>query len=507
MSPELPPRVGLSIIKRASIAAVAIVLMTAAAVSAAVFLQVDEAINIIEREGRPAIEIPEIDRADAGEPRTIMVLGSDERYGDEELKIPPRSDTIILARLDPDEDAITVMSIPRDLKVDIPGVGIPDKINSAFTRGGARLTLRTVKALLSTPERPFHINHVVTVSFSDFRRAVDYLGCVYLDIDRRYFNDRGGPGGYATIDIQPGYQKVCGRDALDYVRYRHTDNDLVRAARQQDFLRQLKDQDAVRSRLTFNKRNEVFKMVGRYTDTDKTLRRKKDLFSLFKLVAFAAGKPIQEVRFGDGRLEDDGSYLTASEGAIRATVDDFFNARVPTAPKADLQSGEDEKRFARERRKRKRNKASEVPGLEVASKEGEDMAIVAQSKLDFPFYFPRLRPTGSAYAGTQARTYTLKDGKGKKHRAYRMVVSLGPPGEYYGIQGMTWKQPPILDDAHDTRTVNGRKLNVYYDGRRVRLVAWRTKRGVYWVTNTLVRKLSAQKMIAIAASLRRVGQS
>ena len=57
------------------------------------------------------------------------------------------------------------------------------------------------------------------------------------------------------------------------------------------------------------------------------------------------------------------------------------------------------------------------------------------------------------------------------------MVSKGVVGEYYGIQGMTWREPPILDDPHEIRTVNGRKLELYYDGSRLRLVAWRTKHG------------------------------
>jgi hypothetical protein len=86
------------------------------------------------------------------------------------------------------------------------------------------------------------------------------------------------------------------------------------------------------------------------------------------------------------------------------------------------------------------------------------------------------------------------------------VLSKGLAGEYYGVQGMTWKDPPILDGAHDTRTVNGRKLDLYYDGRRLRLVAWRTKRAVYWVSNTLSQSLNSRQMIAIADSLRRLKQ-
>ena len=93
---------------------------------------------------------------------------------------------------------------------------------------------------------------MINVNFGGFRRAVNYVGGVYVDVDRRYYNDNttAAPGeAYATIDVQPGYQRLKGQDALDYVRYRHGDNDFFRAARQQDFLRQISHQDAVRALL------------------------------------------------------------------------------------------------------------------------------------------------------------------------------------------------------------------------------------------------------------------
>jgi len=114
----------------------------------------------------------------------------------------------------------------------IPGHG-SSKINAAYALGGPKLSVKTIKALLN-----IRINHVVNVNFGGFRRAVNRLGCVYADIDRKYFNDNHPPAGggpnYAVIDIEAGYQKLCGQDALDYVRYRHFDTDLVRAARQQE---------------------------------------------------------------------------------------------------------------------------------------------------------------------------------------------------------------------------------------------------------------------------------
>jgi LCP family protein required for cell wall assembly len=510
VSPEEPPRLGISIVKRAAMAATAIVLLSAAAVSAAGFLQLDTVINDFEaaRQGRPVIEVPELVRADAGDAQTIMLIGSDQRYEDKQLKIPPRSDTIILARLDPDKDAITLMSIPRDFKVtNPPWGGFSDKINAAYANGGANMVVKTVKQLLSTPERPFEINHVIQIGFGGFRRGIDYLGCVYVDIDRRYFNDRGGVGGFATIDVQPGYQKLCGRDALDYVRYRHTDNDVVRGARQQDFLRQLKDQDAVKAKLSADNRKEILKIVARYTDPDKGFLKKKTLIAMIKLSAYVAKKPVQEVQFGDGRLEDEGQiYLTASADAISDTVDNFFNARTTAKPRGELEATAEEKKAARKTRK-KPNKESSIPGLEIARKEGEDQAIVASGKLDFPFYFPELRNVGARYASPEPRTYSIRDGTGDLHRAYRMVLKAGVENEYYGVQGTTWRDPPILDGAHDTIERGGRKLLVYYDGRRVRLVAWKTKKAVYYVHNTLLRTITKRKMIGIAASLRRLGSS
>ena len=84
------------------------------------------------------------------------------------------------------------------------------------------------------------------------------------------------------------------------------------------------------------------------------------------------------------------------------------------------------------------------------------------------------------------------------------MLYAGAYGEYYGVQGMTWKDPPILDDPDRTRTVGGRKLLLYYDGSHLRLVAWRTPKAVYWVTNTLTLSIPNSRLIAIAGSLRRL---
>ena len=234
-----PPRPGRGLLKRAAVGAVLITLLSAATVASAGLLAVDELITIVKNESAPIPGIEgALDDVDTGKPQTILVLGSDRRYQDVRDKNPVRADTLLLVRLDPSKRATAVMSIPRDLKVDIRrgnGQVVTDKINASYALGGPRLSVRTVRELLHIP-----IHHVVNVNFGGFRRAVNRLGCVYVDVDRDYFNDNNPPNGgqfdYATIDIDPGYQKLCGQDSLDFVRYRHFDDDFVRAARQQSFL-------------------------------------------------------------------------------------------------------------------------------------------------------------------------------------------------------------------------------------------------------------------------------
>ena len=99
----------------------------------------------------------------------------------------------------------------------------------------------------------------------------------------------------------------------------------------------------------------------------------------------------------------------------------------------------------------------------------------------------------------------IADRGGKRHRAYRLVVAEDETeGQYYGIEGTSWRNPPILSGKHQTVRMAGRSYRVYYDGARIRRVAWQTPRGAYWVSNTLSRDLSNRQMLGIARSLTRI---
>src|SRR5690606_7608360 len=169
-----------------------------------------------------------------GEPENILLIGSDTRPQDGD---PGRSDSLILVRLNSKQGYISMLSFPRDLLVHIPGAG-ENKINAAYSLGAAK-TIETVQELTGED-----VNGYVIVDFHGFAKLVDAEGGVYLDVDRRYYNKNIGTAAtnYADIDLQPGYQRLNGTDALAYVRYRHTDSDYARIARQQQFLSELKRQ-------------------------------------------------------------------------------------------------------------------------------------------------------------------------------------------------------------------------------------------------------------------------
>jgi LCP family protein required for cell wall assembly len=172
-----------------------------------------------------------------------LIIGYDYRVGDG-TRVGSRSDTVMLLRADPETHTISMLSFPRDLIVPIyckGGFVTDDRINSAFSRCGSAGTLETIKHLTGLP-----INYLIKVDFHGFKEVVDKLGGVWMDVDRRYYNRNTGSAAtnYANIDLQPGYQLLGGGSALEFVRFRHTDSDLYRLARQQEFVRAFKQQVA-----------------------------------------------------------------------------------------------------------------------------------------------------------------------------------------------------------------------------------------------------------------------
>jgi LCP family protein required for cell wall assembly len=473
--PDLPERNGLW--KRYLLGAAIVIVVCAAATAVAAIHEVDKIAQVFKT---PLVLEPGIlASTEPGKPQTVLLIGSDKRAkGARDHDAGSRSDTMILMRLDPSKNAIALMSLPRDLKVRIPGRGT-NKLNAAYSFGGTPLLLKTVKQVTGLP-----INHVINVDFRGFREAVNEIGCVYTDVDRRYFNDNSNPADqYATINIDPGYQKLCGQDALDYVRYRHTDTDIVRAARQQDFLRQAKGQVGVGKLIS--KETKLIKIVSRYTRSD--IHGRSAVLRLLKLAIGSAGSPIQEIHF-PARVG--ASSVTASSTAVKKATREFLGVRASKSPRGPATP-----------RRSRRSRGHSTSDLVDISAGGKQQALTtARGVRGLTIYYPKLAVPKSSFSINSPRAYKICGPHSKCWSSYRIILPIngGILGEYYGIQGTTWKDPPIIKSPSEIRDVRGRKLMIYKDGDRIRLVAWQTKDATYWVSNTLLQGISKSDMIDIA---------
>jgi LCP family protein required for cell wall assembly len=427
-----------------------------------------------------------------------LIIGSDRRNSQISGKYG-NSDTTMLLRLDPDRNAIALLSIPRDLKVDIPGYGT-NKINAAYSFGGPKLTLETVKQITG-----LHINHLVNVDFTGFARAVNAIGCVYVDVDRRYYIPPNT--GTSEINLQPGYQALCGFDALSYVRYRHTDTDIVRAARQQQFLREARAK--VPPSKIIDDRHKLLHIFASYTSSD--IDSPSQLLELLRLFFDLRGAQVKEVHF-NATLGP--SYVYASETKIHQAVNQFLGVEGTPGPAGSsarpnkpvtTQKPPD---FTKSRPAAKKKSSSASTSL-TRTTYGKSLAQAIKARKEkVPIYYPTVLEDNSDYA-QKPRVYKI-NGKGDQspphdeRAAYKWVFSLPGLGEYYGFEGTRWKDPPILNATHEDRTIGDRDYKLYYDGDRLRQVAWQTDEGSFWLSNSLIETISNEDMLKIAVGFRQL---
>ncbi|HSS42422.1 MAG TPA: LCP family protein [Solirubrobacterales bacterium] len=494
------------------LASVLIVAVSAATTAAATLLYLDSIANAIQPKNNKLQKKVEKFLTDAGGAQTFLIIGSDKRAN--EAEDPGRSDTTMLVRLDPDKSLISMMSIPRDLKVEIPGYGT-GKFNEAYSYGGTSLTLQTVKELTDLP-----INHVVNVDFLGFAQGVYAIGCVYVDIDRRYYHSNAESAEqYAEINVQPGYQLMCGKQALDYVRYRHTDTDIVRSARQQEFLSAARSRVSVKD-LVFDQ-GELVEAFTDYTTSD--ISDGKTLLEVLKLLGASRNSTINEVHFP---AELGPSFVYTTPGAVEEAVQEFLGGETTQEAKAAQRQSREEAEAGRKHHKKKPKKKQQPkkPKVEVA-KPGSDGLVPAgeagkaEAKIAarrargfFPIYYPTRLPEDTRFVESNPYekvvdpyVYNLKDEDDNRHLAYRMVLvaERSDGTHYFGVQGIRgWTDPPILEDPSLTKTIHGRDYDIYVDGESVKMVAWRRGDNVYWISNDLLRTLTNDQMIGMARSAR-----
>ncbi len=200
---------------------------------------------------------------------TIMIMGVDAREDD-----VGRSDTLMIAAVDPKRNQASLLSVPRDTRVKIAGHGW-DKINAAYAYGsaksgilgGEKLAQRTVEDFLGV-----NIDHYVVIDTHAFQKIIDAIGGIDIDVEKRmYYEDPWDDDGGLVIDLRPGKQHMDGKTAVTYVRYRDEEGDIGRIKRQQKFMKACMDK--VTSPAIIPKLPTVIKEVMSSVKTDLSFRQ------------------------------------------------------------------------------------------------------------------------------------------------------------------------------------------------------------------------------------------
>lgn len=257
---------------------------------------------------------------------TILLLGVDKS-----VTGASRTDTIILVNIDPKGKSASMLSIPRDLKVVIPGYGV-DKINAAFALGdfnkvqggGPGLAIRTIEANLGIP-----ISAFVQIDFNGFVDMVDTVGGVTLDVPYPLKDDTypAEDYNYQRVYFPAGWQHMDGDRALKYARTRHQDGDGRRSARQQQVLLAIRDQA-----LDLDLIPQLPTLISQFGNSVRTDISVADAIRLAKLGSEIPRDRITQTSLIPALYDDQGSdgtyYLSADWDAVGEVLSEFTGATI-----------------------------------------------------------------------------------------------------------------------------------------------------------------------------------
>ncbi len=339
----------------------------------------------------------------------IVLLGSDTRSVNGK---GGRSDTIILVHVDTQNDFLSMLSLPRDLRVKIPGHGY-NKINAAYAYGGAALLIRTVQSVAGVD-----LDHYVETDFNGFKAITDSLGGVYLDVDRTYDDGK--------IQLEPGYQLLNGQDALRFCRTRHDKNiDFGRMQRQQRYISAVREQA-----LGWNL---AFKMPTLISSTFENVDTDLSADQVIKLAWWGIGLEGSRMKMATlvtrtGTLNGI-SFVLATDKQIADAVHDFLTPPQETSVDTDAKSA-DELLAAAQVLVAETDKTPLDSSYWVKLAEATDFSLVA----------PTYLPPKCKYS--YRRSYAIQvDGAGMP--AIRVGYRLGTKDQYLGIGETTWLDAPL----------------------------------------------------------------
>src|SRR5579884_3014903 len=342
--PPPPPRSTGALLLRVLGWLVLAILVVASGLAGGLYLYGHETLNAIAAHSKPVRDAQTIltKVPSASQPAIALVAGYDHRAGDGTSYAGSNSDTLMLLRADPTNDTLSLLSFPRDLVVPIYCSGdtvyTHDRINAAWSLCGSegpKATVDTMEHLTG-----LKINYLITLDFHGFKQIVNKLHGVYMNVDRRYYIPPNT--GVSAIDLEPGYQKLDGGQALQYVRYRHTDSDLYRNARQQLFLEALKSR--LRGSLSIT---EIPQLIGALKGNLEIARGGGGAPSMSEIQAYAglayhlpAGHLFRNA-IDASQLQPTGiagAELSAPQSAIDAAVSNFLHPDVTLPTRASDQA-------------------------------------------------------------------------------------------------------------------------------------------------------------------------
>jgi len=236
----------------------------------------------------------------------ILIVGADGVTGQ-------RSDTIMVLHTNPASKEVTLISIPRDTLAVLPGRGL-DKINHAYAYGGIEYSKKTVETLLG-----IEIPYYVTINLTGIVDLIDQLGGVTIDVENRmYYVDYAGD---LFIDLQPGIQKLNGKQLMGYLRFRRDGGDFKRIDRQQKFLRSMGQE--LMSRENLLRSPKMFLDLLSYIDTNLNPKETLGLALLLRSAQELGNVQMATVP-GNDTIVDGIYYLRVDEDRLRDIVKQYI---------------------------------------------------------------------------------------------------------------------------------------------------------------------------------------
>lgn len=217
------------------------------------------------------------------EPTNILLMGTDMRPGQQTT----RTDAMIFVHIDAHNSYASMLSFPRDLWVEIPGYG-ENRINAAYQIGesqlghgyGGALARETVSNLMGVP-----VHHFVLIDFNGFKKVIDLLGGITIDVPKAIDDPLYPTEDYSTIKLHfdAGMQTMNGERALQYARTRHADSDFGRNQRQQQVLMAIFNR--IREKGLLDQLTSVNDYTSAMRDYIRTDLTRSDMLSLAKSAA------------------------------------------------------------------------------------------------------------------------------------------------------------------------------------------------------------------------------